>query len=72
MLEMSRMNGVLHPTLLGGAVGTATGLLCISVLNRARTNRPEFETSHNLFFRDFQEASSIKNACMEKKFINLC
>lgn len=72
MQEMSRINGVLHPTPIRGEVGTATGLFCISILNGVCTSLPESETSHNLFFRDFQEASFIKSACMEKKFINLC
>lgn len=72
MLEMSRINGVLHPARVWGEVGTATGLLCLSVLNTGSINLPKSETTHNLVFRDFQEASFIKSACMEKESINVC
>lgn len=72
MLEMSRINGVLHPARVRGEVGTATGLLCLSILNTDCINLPKPETTHNLFFRDFQEASFITSACMEKESVNLC
>lgn len=50
----------------------ATALLCTWIPDRVCTDVPEFETTHNLLFSDFQEASFIKRACMEKKSINLC
>lgn len=71
---MSRINGVVHPTLIRGEGGTATVLLCISILDGVCTNLPESETSHHLFyfFSYFQETTFIKNACTKKKSINLC